>query len=95
MRTALENLLIDPSPVVVEWKNEVGLALADPSQLQLITDDSICQQIWDGIGLGYPTTAAFFLLGDRYIVADYPPGTHGSTIVADLEFNLAGSVLVN
>jgi hypothetical protein len=42
-RSIVLEQLFDPS--LLDWKNAVDLSGEDPSQLQLITNDSICQQI--------------------------------------------------
>lgn len=93
----LIELLTEPNPIAADWLRAVGLSDADPAHLRLITDDSTCQRIWDGIGLGRPPDsgymAAFFELGGGYVVADYPPGGHGATFVVGRNYNLINPIL--
>jgi hypothetical protein len=94
-RSKVMGILAD---VNAEWTDAVGLTGADPNQLELITSDSICQQIWDGIGLGeLPVSGSrvtFFQLGNRYIVADIPLVGDGRLIVGDDQFNLINPILI-
>lgn len=98
-RGILLELLYDSRSNVVAWKDAVGLSAMDPGQLELITADSLCQQIWSGTGLGRPpdagSMATFFQLGNRYIVADYPLGSHAQTIVLDQQLNLVNPILTD
>ena len=101
-RSFLIGILTTPNPDIIEWTTEVGLAGADPNELTLVTDDSICNSLWAGSKTVDPEPGraeAFFSIGDRYIVTDNPiPQVgrfdHGATAVLDEQFKLVGPILV-
>ncbi len=84
-----------------DWTAEVGLADADIDNLVLVADDAICRSLWSKSSRMDPTgdyVVAFFRLGDRYVVTDYPGPSYmgtgpGFTTVLDEEFNLVGATL--
>jgi len=76
---------------LAEWRGQVGLSKEDPSRLYLITDDSLCQRIWNAVNwLEVAPSTAFFQLENRYIVADL---WSDQIIVADEHFNLINPIL--
>lgn len=74
-RSHLVELLTSSEADDQEWKARVGLSDVDPAGLVLIEDDTICTTLWNVVWDRPPHVgafAAFFQLGDVYLVTEYP-----------------------
>ena len=85
---------------------EVGLATADPSNLELLTDDGLCRQLWDALSAVPPVDGfkpVFFRWGERYVIGDYADpqatqpgaGHYYATAALDSQLEILSPVLLH